>query len=424
MKNQRERAILVACHIKSRRLDGRTSGQHLTPEESLEELASLACSAGAEVVDRVIQERERIDSAYYIGSGKLQELRERILAKQAETVVFDENLSPAQQRNIERQLDSKVIDRTQLILDIFAARARTREGKLQVELAQLNYLLPRLAGKGIELSRLGGGIGTRGPGETKLETDQRKIHSRIHKIERALERVKAHRRLHRSFRSTVPVPTISLVGYTNAGKSTLFNALTQADALASSQLFATLDPLLRRVRLPSNREAILSDTVGFISKLPTTLVSAFRATLEEIGAASLLLHVIDAASPHFQQQREAVQSVLEDLKLSGKPLLEVYNKVDLVSSKAALPLHGGAVAVSALERRGIEALLERMDELLSADPVIKARFVFSHHQGAALSRLYAQSRLIHRDYREESIYLEVEAPKSLVEQLSEFRVGS
>ena len=247
-------------------------------------------------------------------------------------------------------------------------------GSCRSSWAQLDYWLPRLGGRGVELSRLGGGIGTRGPGETKLETDQRKIHQRIHKIKRDLQRVRAHRQLHRSFRQSVPVPTVSLVGYTNAGKSTLFNALTRSDTLASRQLFATLDPLLRRIRLPSKREVILSDTVGFISKLPATLVSAFRATLEEIGEAQLLLHVIDCSSPRAQHQRSSVLKVLEELGDSGKPTIEVYNKTDLLEQPPRLPPGDSVLRVSALRRQGISGLLERIDRSIHGDPLVRGPF--------------------------------------------------
>ena len=373
---------------------------------------------------RLVQEREHYDAATLIGSGKLRELEEATQRFQAEIVIFDENLSPAQQRNIERRIGCRVIDRTQLILDIFASRARTREGKLQVELAQLNYMLPRLAGHGVELSRLGGGIGTRGPGETKLETDQRKIHKRIHKIEEELERVRSHRGLHRAHRQSIPVPAISLVGYTNAGKSTLFNALTQARAFASARLFATLDPLLRRIKLPSNREAVLSDTVGFIHKLPTTLVSAFRATLEELAQADLLLHVIDLSSPHREQQRDAVLRVLEELKLSAKPVLEVYNKIDLCPAPSAPGCYVNSLCVSATQGLGVDNLLQRIDELLSSDPLVRARFLFRQTNGDLLSRLYACGRLIERSYVDDQVLVEVEAPQSVVDRLKKFRIGA
>ena len=420
--SRREKAVLVGCALRTPR-KASTTHTPLTLEESLDELASLTASAGGKVVDRLIQAREYYDPAYLIGSGKLRELEEAARDMQAEVVIFDENLSPAQQRNIERKIGCRVIDRTQLILDIFATRARTREGKLQVELAQLNYMLPRLAGRGVELSRLGGGIGTRGPGETKLESDQRKIHKRIHKIKEDLERVRSHRGLHRAQRHSIPVPTVSLVGYTNAGKSTLFNALTRAGTLASNQLFATLDPLLRRIKLPSNREVILSDTVGFIHKLPTTLVSAFRATLEEVTQADLLLHVIDISSPHRQQQREAVIGILEELKVSSKPTLEVYNKIDLVQHAARPFSPASSLSISATQAIGLDSLLCRIDELLPRDPLIRAKFLFKQTNGNLLSKLYSCSRLLERSYINDQVFVEVEAPQSVVERLKRFRIG-
>ena len=422
-ESQREKVLLVGCALKTSPKSFAPGQAPLTIDESLDELASLAVSAGGQVVGRILQEREQYDPASLIGSGKLGELEESFHELKADLVIFDENLSPAQQRNIERKTGCRVIDRTQLILDIFAHRARTREGKLQVELAQLNYMLPRLAGHGVELSRLGGGIGTRGPGETKLESDQRRIRKRIHKIKEELEHVRSHRSLHRAFRNSVPVPTVSLVGYTNAGKSTLFNTLTQARTLASDQLFATLDPLLRRVKLPSNREVILSDTVGFINKLPTTLVSAFRATLEEIGQADLLLHVIDISSPHHRQQREAVLRILEELKISSKPILEVYNKSDLVSTSPRFASeHPHRVDISAIRGTGMDSLLAKVDELLSGDPLVRARFLFNQKDGSELSKLYSCSRLIERSYIENQVLVEVEAPQSMVERLKDFRV--
>ena len=286
-----ERAILVSFELKSA---SRTS----EPEQSLEELSELATSAGAVVAGSIVQSRQTADAATLLGRGKVEELKALAESVNAEVVLIDFNLSPTQQRNLEKLLDLKVIDRTQLILDIFASRARTREGRLQVELAQLNYLLPRLTGQGAAMSRLGGGIGTRGPGETKLETDRRRIHRRIKKIEGEIEKVRGGRALHRRQRQAVPLPTVALVGYTNAGKSTLFNRLTRSDVLADQKMFATLDPTVRALQLPSRRKALLSDTVGFIRNLPTTLVHAFRATLEEVADAALILHVLDASSEH------------------------------------------------------------------------------------------------------------------------------
>jgi GTPase len=421
-KVKRERVILVGFSLKPY---GKNIGHAPGPlnlEDSLQELAFLTTSAGGEVVEHLMQERQKVNPALFIGKGKLEELKEAQKQLKADVIVFDENLTPAQQRNIENEIPCKIIDRTQLILDIFAHRARTREGKLQVELAQLNYLLPRLAGRGIELSRLGAGIGTRGPGETKLETDQRKIRRRIHKIREDLERVRSHRHLHRSFRVSIPVPVISLVGYTNAGKSTLFNTLTHAETYASNQLFATLDPLLRKIKLPSNREAVLTDTVGFINKLPPTLISAFRATLEEISEADLLLHVIDLSSPHFNQQRNSVLKVLEELKASTKTTIEIYNKVDLVGERIVPLPEQNSVYTSATTGSGIQALLERIDQLLPVDPLVRARFLFGQENGSILSELYASSKLIQKSYLEDKVYLEVEAPQSVINRLKEFRI--
>src|SRR6185437_6214476 len=299
-----------------------------TTEESLDELATLAESAGAVVVARFVQARPAIDPATLLGSGKVDEIEKRVHADCIDTVIFDHELTPTQLRNLERRLNAKTLDRTQLILDIFARRARTREGQLQVELAQLNYLLPRLAGRGTQMSRLGGGIGTRGPGETQLETDRRRIGQRIAKLKSDIERVRATRGVQRSQRQAVPLSTVSLVGYTNAGKSTLFNRLTGADVLADAKMFATLDPIVRQIRLPSQRRVLLSDTVGFIRNLPTTLVEAFRATLEEVTAAALLLHVVDIASPNAAEQTAHVMKVLVEIGAETAPQILVLNKSD------------------------------------------------------------------------------------------------
>src|SRR5436190_2219655 len=318
MSPQSERAALVGLVIPSSRGDA---------DHALDELAGLADAAGARVVMRMLQERQRPDAATFIGSGKVASLAAACDEANVDVVIFDNELNPGQLRQLEGRIERKVIDRTQLILDIFARRARTREGKWQVELAQLKYLLPRLAGSATALSRLGGGIGTRGPGETKLESDRRRIRVRIQAIQREIDQVRQRRSQLRERRQKQSVPTVALVGYTNAGKTTLFNRLTNERAVASDALFVTLDPLVRRVRLPDNRDLLVSDTVGFIDRLPHALVAAFRATLEEVAEADLALHVIDASSDERERHMTAVRRVLEDVGASEVPTIDVYNKI-------------------------------------------------------------------------------------------------
>ncbi len=392
-------------------------------EDSLEELRELALGAGAEVVDALLQQRDAPDSATLVGRGKLEELKGLVAGLHASLVVFDQDLTPTQLRNLEAALDCRVIDRTQLILDIFARHARTREGHLQVELAQLNYLLPRLSGRGVDMSRLGGGIGTRGPGEQKLEVDRRRIRRRISNLEESLERVRNQRRQQRSRRTTVPLPTVALVGYTNAGKSTLFNRLTNAQVLTSSRMFATLDPTMRSVPLPSHRTALLSDTVGFIRHLPTSLVKAFRATLEEVQEAALILHVTDASSPAFREHDAHVEKVLAELDAANKPRLRVFNKVDLLKpEERATLLEPGerAVTVSAKSGEGIDQLICMLDENLPGDPVHTAIFRIPHKDGQAISLLFAHARILDRVYTEGQVEVKAEAPESLLARLGRY----
>ena len=402
-------------------------------EESLEELAELAASAGAEIVGTAMQTRPGPEAATLIGQGKVEELRAQVKSDAADVLIFDHDLTPTQQRNLEKAADCKVIDRTQLILDIFASRARTREGRMQVELAQLSYLLPRLAGHGVQMSRLGGGIGTRGPGETKLETDRRRIAQRIKKIKDDLEGVRAGRALHRQRRSAVPLATLALAGYTNAGKSTLFNRFTRAGVLTDARMFATLDPTVRPLALPSRRRVLLSDTVGFIRSLPTTLVQAFRATLEEVKEAALVLHVVDISAPSAAENTAHVLQVLAEIDAAQIPQILVMNKLDLVSDGATADteaikrrLLGGspghadarAVAVSALTGEGIGRLLEAIDEVLPLDPIVRATFQLSAGDGATLAMLHEFGKVLSTRYSEEGCEVEAEIPQSVERRLA------
>jgi GTP-binding protein HflX len=393
-------------------------------EESLDELRSLAASAGAQVAGEFLQHRDKPDPATLIGKGKLEEIAGAAASVSADLILFDHDLTASQQRNIENVVHARVIDRTQLILDIFAKHARTREGQLQVELAQLEYMLPRLAGRGIEMSQLGGGIGTRGPGETQLETDRRRIYRRIRHLHQQLENVRRTRAQQRQRRESVPVATVALVGYTNAGKSTLFNALTKSSVLESARMFATLDPTIRSVALPSKRKVLLSDTVGFIRNLPHTLVSAFRATLEEVQRAALVLHVSDASSPLSAEQDAQVEKVLKELEAEQKPRLRVMNKIDLLSPKQRDSLRDDAksVHVSAAKGIGIGTLLDRIDEMLSEDAIRRIRLRVPQKEGKTLAMLEARTRIYSRAYKDGSVLLEAEAPESVVRRVREWVV--
>jgi GTP-binding protein HflX len=384
----------------------------VNPEEtaySLEELGRLADTAGADVLLELTQRRGRPDAATFLGRGKAEELADCCRSLGAGLVIFDRELSAAQARNLENITGVRVIDRTQLILDIFARRARTREGKLQVELAQLNYLLPRLIGRGTELSRLGGGIGTRGPGETRLEVDRRRIRRRIAELDKAIGDVRKHRELLRRSRKEIPVPLAALVGYTNAGKSTILKKLTGARVLVEDKLFATLDPTTRRVVLPNNEVILLTDTVGFIRNLPHHLVAAFRATLEEVVEADLLLHIVDASHPDLEGQIEAVNQVLESLDSGSKPCIIVYNKTDLVPDFQT-PLKTNnqpAVAVSALDGRGLDEMLAAVAGILSRRRVRLAYFI-PYEKTGVLSLLYEKGQVLREEHGQDGISVDAE----------------
>jgi GTP-binding protein HflX len=352
-------------------LVGVTTGSIAAARESLEELSELARSARVQVLDSVVQRRPKLDPRSLVGKGKLEELIIRSLQVSADVIIFDQNLTPAQVRAINEATDLKIVDRTQLILDIFAQRAQSREGKIQVELAQLKYMLPRLTGSGTEMSRLMGGIGGRGPGETKLEVDRRRVRDRIHHLEKQIEQIRTSRRVRRTRRERREVPIISIVGYTNAGKSTLLNALTRSDVAAEDRMFATLDPTSRRLRLPREQEVIINDTVGFIRDLPPDLITAFRATLEEMDGSDLLIHLADASSDQMDVHISSVEKILEGLNLAAVPRLLVLNKADLVDSEKLPNLRSAynAITVSALNPDSLLPMAERVAEIIQTRAV-------------------------------------------------------
>ncbi|MEP6715524.1 MAG: GTPase HflX [Terriglobia bacterium] len=386
------------------------------------------------IAGEVFQVRPKAEAATLLGHGKVLELKELAEALEADVLIVDNDLSPTQQRNLQDLVGIKVIDRTQLILDIFAHRARTAEGRIQVELAQLKYMLPRLSGQGISMSRLGGGIGTRGPGETKLETDRRRIATRIRRLEGEIEKVRGGRALHRDKRGAVPIPTISLAGYTNAGKSTLFNRMTSAGVQTDARMFATLDPTVRGITLPSRRRILLSDTVGFLRNLPTTLIDAFRATLEEVADAALILHVVDASSEQAGVHVAEVFRVLAEIGATTVPQILVLNKSDRVEpadqdaailgarllAEARQSPETPAVLVSGLSGRGIDGLLAIIDKILPFDTVETVRFRIPARDGAAIALLHECGRVLAEDYHGNLCDIEVEAPESLRRQLSRY----
>ena len=381
---------------------------------SLEELAQLADTAGAEVLELFVQSREHPHPGTYLGSGKLEELKERIRELEADAVICDDELTPAQMRNMADILDTKVLDRSLLILDIFAGRAATKEGKIQIELAQLRYRATRLTGKGTALSRLGGGIGTRGPGESKLESDRRAIHTRISQLKADLAEVVRHREQQREKRQKSQVPVIAVVGYTNAGKSTLLNKLTGADILAEDKLFATLDPTTRSLALPGGETVLLTDTVGFLRKLPHHLIDAFKSTLEESRYADVILHVVDASNPQFKQQMETVYATLKDLQVENKPVITVFNKCDRPLGDALLydAVADETLRISALTGEGLERLTEVLSEVLKAQKIYIDR-VFSYQEAGTVGQIRKYGSVIAEEYEENGIHIKAYVPKAL-----------
>jgi len=412
-----ERVFLVGVGMKrAAHVPGIDAGD--AERASLEELAELARSAGAHVAGSIFQMRDKIDPATVIGRGKIEEVKIEADLHKAPLIIFDRNLSPTQLRNLEKGTECRVIDRTQLILDIFARHARSREGQLQVELAQLNYALPRLTGGARELSRQAGGIGTRGPGEQKLETDRRRIRDRISKITKAIEAVRKQRSLRRETRQAVPLGTVALVGYTNAGKSTLFNSLSRAGVLVSSKMFATLDPTVRAVRLPSNRRVLLSDTVGFIRDLPPGLIAAFRATLEEVQESALILLVTDISNPHHAEQDAEVEKILKGLGVEDRPRLHVLNKIDrLTPDNAAIVENHNSARVSGLTGEGLEELLRRIDDAMPVDPIVHLQFKLPLSDGRSIALVYAMGRVLHSEVEDSNMSIEAEIPESLARRL-------
>lgn len=407
-----EKVILVAVELEDN-----------TTDACLDELEELVKTAGGVCVARAVQKREKIHAGHYIGKGKIEEIKMMLQTYDASGIVCDDELSPAQMKNLEQMLQTKIMDRTMVILDIFAARAMSKEGKIQVELAQLKYRLSRLVGIGASMSRLGGGIGTRGPGETKLETNRRYIKERISELNQELKQIETHRQLLRNQRNKKGTPVLSLVGYTNAGKSTLINALTNAGVFAEDKLFATLDTTTRKVKLPNGTEILLTDTVGFIQKLPHHLIQAFRATLEELNFADILLHVVDASNENRQQQMEVVYQTLKGLHCEATPVITVYNKIDKgVETPFPIdPMARDKVAISAKTQEGLPILLEKIETLLKSFRTSMTVFL-PYTEGSLLSRIHGKCEIVMEEHKADGILLQVYAEQEMVNRLQKYHV--
>lgn len=415
---EKEKAILVGVELNQ-------SQSLLDIESSLDELEQLAITAGAEVIGKIEQKRDKIDKAFYIGKGKLKELAYLRQKENANLIIFDDELSGSQIRNLEEVLGVKVLDRAALILDIFASRAKSKEGKLQVELAQLKYRLPRLVGLGTVLSRTGGGIGTRGPGEKKLETDRRHIHRQINDLEKQLKEIEKHRELQKNRREKGNIPIVSLVGYTNAGKSTIFNSLTESDVMAENKLFATLDPTTRQLVLPNQQKVLLVDTVGFINKLPHDLINAFKSTLEEAKYADLLLHIVDASNPEMGKQIMVVKNILKELGAGEKNQIVVFNKIDKQNEQLQFTyptIKEEKVKISALSKEGIEHLLNKIKDNIGDNRRI-VTLKIPYDKGNILSALHERGKVLHEEFTNEGTQIEIEMDKSLIEKYKNYSIS-
>jgi len=413
----REKALLITVDISSRKSQPDT-GWHV--EERADELRELALSSGAGIVKEMILKRQHPSPAHFIGSGQAEAIKDICLDLSVDAVIFNNDLTGSQQKSLEDIIGVKTVDRTQLILDIFARRARSNEGKLQVELAQLMYLLPRLIGQGIFLSRLGGGIGTRGPGEQKLEVDRRKIRTRIAKLKKELDNVAMHRHISRKQRAEFSLLTIAIIGYTNAGKSTLLNALTGSNVVVQDKLFCTLDPTIRSYLLPNNQKVIFSDTVGFLDRLPHNVIEAFKATLEEVVDADLLIHVIDVNHPKRQQHRKAVQDVLKELGAQDRPVIQVLNKIDMVEDSSRPERFGeefdDAVCISALHKKGLTELIDKIILHITKEMVVMNIEVPQYNM-KAVRFVHEHAHIIKKEYRGQNVYFEVQIPTQLKTRL-------